>query len=89
MKYSIKHETYAGKNPPKGWTDVGYSSPLRKLKPMTEPTPIDLASPEFNAIWDVVKKWDLERTPGDGYHHGTGTDVMEILNSLRKVTYDK
>jgi len=56
---------------------------------MTEPTPIDLASPEFNAIWDVVKKWDLERTPGDGYHHGTGTDVMEILNALRKITYEK
>ena len=56
----------------------------RKESMNKNPTPIDLASPEFNAIWNIIKKWDLERKPGDGYANANGTDVMTILNALRK-----
>jgi hypothetical protein len=56
----------------------------------TEPTEVDLQSSEFNAVWDAIKKWDLDR--GDistsnrcNYHGATGTDVMTILNALKKV----
>ena len=50
-----------------------------------EPTEEDLASPEFNAIWEVIKPWDIERKYGDGYAEANGTDVMAILNVVRPV----
>jgi len=54
-----------------------------------EPTEKDLASPEFNAIWNAIKKWDIERSPNDGYADATGTDVMIILNALRELKKKK
>lgn len=50
-----------------------------------EPTEEDLASPEFNAIWEVIKPWDIERKYGDGYAEANGTDVMTILSAVRPV----
>ena len=50
-----------------------------------EPTSTDLISPEFNAIWEAIKKWDIQRTEGEGYAHATGTDVMIILNALKEI----
>lgn len=50
-----------------------------------EPTSKDLISPEFNAVWEAIKKWDIERNYGEGYSGATGTDVMIILNALRKI----
>lgn len=26
-----------------------------------EPTSKDLISPEFNAIWEAIKRWDIQR----------------------------
>ncbi len=49
-----------------------------------EPTKKDLESSEFNAIWNAIKGWDIERKQGEGYAGATGTDVMTILNALRK-----
>jgi hypothetical protein len=52
---------------------------------MTEPTKSDLESPEFNAVWDAIKKWDIDRGI-DGYGSRAGatdTDVMTILEALR------
>lgn len=48
-----------------------------------EPTAEDLNDPEFNAIWQAIKGWDIERNPGAGYAGATGTDVMSILTALR------
>lgn len=52
---------------------------------INEPTSADLISPEFNAIWKAIKEWDIERERGAGYAGATGTDVMIILNALRKL----
>jgi hypothetical protein len=48
-----------------------------------EPSDSDLKNPEFNAIWNVIKHWDIQRKQGAGYAGATGTDVMSILTSLR------
>ena len=47
-----------------------------------EPTQKDLDSPTFNAIWDVIKHWDIRTKEDSGYHGATGTNVMEIFNNL-------
>jgi hypothetical protein len=51
-----------------------------------KPTQQDLIDPQFKAIWRVIKNWDISRS-GPGEHlslsGATGTDVMEILTSLR------
>lgn len=47
-----------------------------------EPSEEDLKRPEFNAIWNVIKNWDIQRKKGAGYAGATGTDVMSILNAL-------
>ncbi len=50
---------------------------------LEEPTGKDLIDPLFNAVWDAIKGWDLEREQGAGYAGATGTDVMTILNAVR------
>jgi hypothetical protein len=50
---------------------------------LEEPNSKDLESLEFNAVWEAIKKWDIERVEGEGYAHATGTDVMIILNAIR------
>lgn len=54
-----------------------------------EPTEKDLASPEFEAVWQAIKGWDIERAPGEGFAHATGTDVMAILNALRSLNAEE
>lgn len=50
----------------------------------TEPTKEDLESPLFNAIWEAIKHWDIERYPGAGYAGATGTDVKRILVAIQQ-----
>lgn len=62
-----------------------------------EPTEEDLQSKEFNAVWNAIKRWDIgkyypEETyenltieEGRMYSGATGSDVMIILNALRKI----
>lgn len=52
----------------------------------TEPTEKDLESPLFEAVWQAIKGWDIEREPGIGYAGATGTDVMTILNAIKPFT---
>jgi len=54
-----------------------------------KPTSEDLESLEFNAVWEAIKKWDIEREEGKGYAHATGTDVMIILNALKTINIKK
>jgi hypothetical protein len=56
-------------------------SPIRKQMP--EPTPEQLESPEFEAIWQVIKKWDVNVPEYyAGYCGATGSHVALILNAL-------
>jgi len=48
-----------------------------------DPTEDDIYSPEFDAIWQVIKGWDIQREEGAGYAGANGTDVMTILHALR------
>jgi hypothetical protein len=48
------------------------------------PTESDVNSPEFKAIWEAIKGWDLQRQKGVGYGGVSGSDVMHILEALRK-----
>ena len=58
---------------------------------LRDPLPYELDLPEFNAVWNVIKHWDIGRptsitmSGGQLYAHGTGTDVVTILDALRAV----
>lgn len=47
------------------------------------PTQADLNDPEFEAIWQVIKTWDIDGGYRRGYYGATGSDVMLILNAVR------
>ena len=51
-----------------------------------DPTPEMLETPEFNAVWNCIKKWDIavpEEVDGSGLYSGaTGNHVRAILNAL-------
>lgn len=53
----------------------------------TNPTEEDIYSPEFEAVWNAIKDWDLwHEAEGDipaGYGGATGKDVMTILSAVR------
>jgi len=56
-----------------------------------DPTPEELDTPEFNAVWETIKRWDIGLpfdTADDGtqlYDDATGNHVVAILDSLRSV----
>ena len=49
-----------------------------------EPTVRDIESPLFQAIWTAIKGWDIERSWGAGRAGATGTDVMAIIEAIRR-----
>ena len=51
-----------------------------------DPTPEMVKSPEFNAIWECIKKWDIN-VPNAycGYCGATGNHVRAILDALKQV----
>lgn len=51
-----------------------------------DPTPEMLESPEFNAVWERIKHWDIN-VPGayGGYTGATGNHVRAILDALSKL----
>lgn len=50
-----------------------------------DPTSDDLIKPEFNAIWNEIKSWDIN-VPKEygGYTTASGNHVMAIINALDK-----
>lgn len=71
---------------------VGGHGPITMIEPAApsalpwpNPTDADLADPEFEAIWRVIKSWDISVPgyEGVGYCGGNGSHVMLILNALR------
>lgn len=52
--------------------------------PWPDPTPEMLNTPEFNAIWDCIKRWDINApSVHRGYCGATGNHVRAILDALR------
>lgn len=57
-----------------------------KNLPMPNPTEEQQASPEFEAIWSVIKSWDVNVPEFyDGYCGANGSHVVLILNALADV----
>ena len=55
-----------------------------------DPDPYELDLPEFNAIWDLIKHWDIgipqDIEAGKQYYSdATGNHVVAILDVLRKL----
>jgi hypothetical protein len=48
---------------------------------MPSPSPEEINSPEFEAIWSVIKEWDIN--VGDGPSGGSGSHVKLILDKLK------
>lgn len=50
---------------------------------MPNPTPEQMESPEFQAIWQTIKSWDVNVPEFyDGYCGANGSHVVLILNAL-------
>ena len=48
-----------------------------------DPTPEMLTDPRFNAIWNVIKRWDINVPDAySGYMGATGNHVRAILDAL-------
>lgn len=51
----------------------------------SNPTPAQLASPEFEAVWQVIRTWDINVPGYDGkgmYSGAMGNHVVQILKAL-------
>lgn len=49
-----------------------------------DPLPEELETPEFNAVWDVIKTWDINVPEAyNGYCGATGNHVVAILDALK------
>lgn len=56
---------------------------IARIDYMPNPTAEQLASPEFEAIWQVIKSWDVNVPEFyEGYCGGNGSHVALILNAL-------
>ena len=55
---------------------------------LVDPTEEDLERPVFEAIWQAIKKWDIERDYGLGRAGATGTDVKTILIAIEPFLKD-
>ena len=53
------------------------------------PTKEELESPLFEAIWRVIRLWDIERGDGEGYAGANGNDVVAIMDSLMEMADQK
>ncbi len=54
---------------------------------LPDPTPEMMKSDEFNAIWNLIKTWDIgiPEVDGEGLHTGaTGNHVCAIINAINK-----
>ena len=57
-----------------------------KFNKLPNPTKEELNSPQFEAIWNVIKHWDIN-VPDyySGYMSGNGSHVKLILDELKVV----
>ncbi len=59
-------------------------------KPMPSPSKSEIDSEEFNALWDVIKTWDISVPEYySGYTGGNGSHVKLLLDVLKPVLRNK
>jgi hypothetical protein len=52
-----------------------------------DPNPEELKSPLFNAIWNEIKKWDINvSSEYSGYCGATGNHVCAILDAVNRAS---
>lgn len=69
---------------------LGVPDRNRTMVPMPSPTPEMLASPEFNAVWERIKDWDISVPAAYcGACGATGAHVRAVLDALASVGADK
>lgn len=77
---------------PAGWLEEDSASvpasrvlPFERTAPWQAPTEAQLASPEFEALWQAIKQWDIG-VPGayTGYTGAQGEHVVTILKALAR-----
>ena len=62
---------------------------------LRDPLPEEIETPEFNAVWDLIKHWDIglpqdiTEDGGQLYAHATGNCVVAILDALKGVKDDE
>ena len=68
---------------------IGASDEAKKID-WPDPTPEMLESPEFEAVWNVIKSWDISvpEAYGDFYCGATGNHVRAILDALENAKTD-
>jgi len=55
-----------------------------------DPLPEELNTPDFNAVWNCIKHWniglpfDIHPDGGQLYNRSTGNHVVAILDALRQ-----
>lgn len=55
-------------------------------KDMPSPSKEEQNSPEFNAIWNIIKTWDINVPEFySGYTEGNGSHVKLLLDALKPV----
>lgn len=65
---------------PTSWTEY------EPQRPWPDPTPEMLASPEFDAVWNCIRHWDINVPDAySGYCAATGNHVRAILDALAMV----
>ncbi len=60
-----------------------YRDVSREVGQLPSPTQDEIDSPEFNAIYDIIKYWDVDL--GDGPCGANGSHVKLILDKLKPV----
>jgi hypothetical protein len=62
-------------------------NPFKKKLP--NPTQVDLSDPDFQAIWNIIKDWDINVPEYyRGYMSGSGSHVKLILDEIKRVRRD-
>ena len=58
----------------------------RRNIPMPSPSKEEMDSDVFNAIWDIIKKWDIGYDEYyTGYTNGNGSHVKILIDALKPV----
>lgn len=68
-------------------TPVGVSKDQKLEWP--DPAPEMLSTPEFEAVWKCIRKWDISVPDAySGYCGATGNHVRAILDALSTVRHE-
>ncbi len=65
--------------------EMKISDQLKRTREWPDPTPEMCGTPEFNAVWECIKTWDIcvPEVDGDGMYSGaTGNHVRSIIDAL-------